>query len=149
MTPERDESTAKALAVVFGPIVAAADNVPTAIDVRGYRSATLALAVGIGGITFDTTNKVDFVLTHSFDDTTYTAVTDDDVIKDALAPAFITNGIVRSLVAAHAAPTVQKLGYIGGRAYLKLLSDFSGTHGTGTPLAAIVVKEEAEFQGAN
>jgi hypothetical protein len=57
----------------------------------------------------------------------------------------ITNGIIKSLVAAHAAAAVYRYGYKGGKRYLKLLADFSGTHGTGTPIAAIALKS----RGAN
>ena len=34
-------------------------------------------------------------------------------------------------------------GYIGGKRYLKLLANFRGTHGTGTPISAEVVKGKA------
>jgi hypothetical protein len=34
---------------------------------------------------------------------------------------------------------VYRFGYKGGKRYLKLLADFSGTHGTGTPVAAVVM----------
>jgi len=43
-------------------------------------------------------------------------------------------------VTAQAAPAVFRLGYKGNRRWLKLLADFSGTHGVGTPIAAFVVK---------
>lgn len=148
MTPERDGSTEKAPVVVFGPISLSADNTPAAIDVRDFGKATLLLGIGVGGITFDGSNKIEFVLTHSDDNSAYSNVTDDDVIKDSLAPATITNGIIRALTAAHAAATVQKLGYIGGKRYLKLLADFTGTHGAATPLSAHVVKEKPEFAGS-
>jgi hypothetical protein len=42
-----------------------------------------------------------------------------------------TGGIVKSLIAAHAAADTTEVGYIGGKRYLKVLADFSGTHGTG------------------
>lgn len=148
MTPERDQVNSLFPVIALDPATYAADNTPAAIDLADYHSATLLLGVGVGGITFSGTNKIEFVLTHSDDNSTYTNVTDDDVIKDALAPAAITNGIVRSLVAAHAAATLQKLGYVGGKRYLKLLADFSGTHGTGTPIAATVVKGRASLRGA-
>ena len=61
-----------------------------------------------------------------------------------MPPASITSGIVRALTAAHAAATVQKIGYKGGKRYIKLLADFSGTHGTGTPIAAEVVRNRLE-----
>lgn len=148
MTPERDNATLMSPVTAIAPAVLAADNTPAAIDLRGHGAATLLLAVAAGGITFSGTNKIEFVLTHSDDDTTYTAVTDDDLVKDALAPATVTSGIVRSLVAAHASPTMQKLGYIGGKNYLKLLADFSGTHGTGTGIAAIAVLGLPDLAGA-
>jgi len=148
MTPERDGATDVAPILAIPSATFAADNTPAAVDMRGARRAVLCLAIGIGGITFDGTNKIEFVLTHSSDGTTYTPVTDDDVIKDAFAPATITNGVVRALTAAHAAGTVQKLGYIGGKTYTKLLADFSGTHGTGTPVSAVWLKHDLELSGA-
>lgn len=148
MTPNRDGATGMFPIVALAAAVLAADNAPAAIDLLDYQSATLLLNVGVGGIAFSGANKIEFVLTHSDDDVTYVNVGDDDVIKDAFAPAAITGGIVRALVAAHAAPTVQKLGYVGGKRYLKLLADFSGTHGTGTPIAAIVARSRAALRGA-
>ncbi|MCP3729259.1 hypothetical protein M9978_02360 [Sphingomonas sp. MG17] len=147
MTPNRDGASALFPVAAIAPATLSADNTPDAIDVRGYQSATLNLSIGVGGITFTGSNKIEFVLTHSDDGVTYTAVTDDDVIKDALAPATITSGIVRALTAAHAAATLQELGYIGGKGYLKLLADFSGTHGTGTPVSAVVVRSNAALKG--
>ena len=123
--------------VMIGAATLSADNTPAAVDLQGYNAAEIVIAVGVGGITFDGTNKVEFVLTHSDDGTTYTDVTDDDM----LGVSGISSGIIKSLVAAHAAATVSRFGYIGNKRYLKLLADFSGTHGTGTPIAAMCNKE--------
>lgn len=117
-----------------------ADNTPAAIDLLGFESALIAISVGVGGITFSGTNKIEFKLTHSDDDDTYEAVTIDDV--QGLS-AVGTGGIILALTSAHASPSVTKVGYVGGKRYLKLLADFSGTHGTGTPIAALVVKGNA------
>lgn len=114
----------------------AADNTPVAVDLLGFEAAEIALAIGVGGITFTGANKIEFVLTHSDDNSTYTNVTDADM-KGVTG---ITTGIIKALTAAHATAEVIKYGYLGGKRYLKLLADFSGTHGTGTPLAACVVK---------
>lgn len=148
MTPERDGATEKYPAILIPASVLSADNTPASVDLLGFREATILLHVGVGGITFSGTNKIEFVLTHSDDDSTYSNVTSDDLILDSLAPASITGGIVRALIAAHAAATIQKIGYIGGKRYLKLLADFSGTHGTGTPIAAQVVREDRFVQGS-
>lgn len=117
-----------------------ADSTPVAIDLAGYQQAEVVLSVGVGGITFTGTNKIEFVLTHSHDDSTYVNCTDADVVG---ASATITNGIVKALVAAHAAAAVYRFGYVGPRRYLKLLADFSGTHASPTPMAAVVVRGNA------
>jgi hypothetical protein len=125
----------------------AADATSAAIDLKGFDSACVAISVGIGGITFSSSNKVEFLLLHSKDDVTYTAVTADDVRLLTNADTSVgTGGIVRSLVAAHAAPTVAKVSYIGDRRYLKVTADFSGTHGTGTPICVNVVKGHPQSQ---
>lgn len=148
MTPERDGATQLTPAFTIVPATLAADGTPVAIDMRGYRSATVLIGVGVGGITFSGTNKVEFVAEHSEDGSTYSDLTDDDVIKDAYAPSTITDGIVRALTAAHAAATIQKLGYIGGQRYLKVTPDFSGTHGTGTPIFVLVLLSNPAREGA-
>lgn len=148
MTPSRDGATGIFPVSAIDPATLSADNTPAAIDLEGYQAATLLLSIGVGGITFTGTNKIEFVLTHSDDGTNYSNVTDDDLIKDALAPVTVSNGIVRALTAAHVAATLQKLGYVGGKRYLKLLADFSGTHATGTPIGAIAVRSLSVLTGA-
>lgn len=113
----------------------AADNTPPAVDLQGFNAAEILLAIGAGGITFSATNKIEFVMTHSDDDSTYENVTVDDV----LGVESVTDGIVKALTAAHAAAASYRLGYVGGKRYIKLLADFSGTHGTGTPIAAVAL----------
>ncbi|PZU95617.1 MAG: hypothetical protein DI527_01000 [Chelatococcus sp.] len=122
-------------AVLIGAATLAADNTPAAVDLRGYDAAEILLDIGVGGITFSGTNKVEFKLTHSDDDSTYTDVATADMLGVTVA----SGGIIKSLVAAHAAAGAYRFGYKGGKRYLKLLADFSGTHGTGTPIAASVL----------
>jgi len=127
--------------VAIGAAALAADNTPAAIDLRGFDAAAVEFVVGVGGITFSATNKVEFKLTASDDDSTYTAVADADVdLTESNITTVGTGGIVYSLIAAHAAATVVNIGYTGGKRYLKLLADFSGTHGTATPMAAQIIK---------
>jgi len=129
------------VATLIGAATLAADNTPAAVDMQGYDAGEIVLSIGVGGITFTGTNKIEFKLTHSDDDTTYTAVT----VADMLGLSSVgTGGIIKSLTAAHAAAADYRCGYIGGKRYLKLLADFSGTHGTGTPVAASVIQGHAE-----
>jgi hypothetical protein len=126
-----------AAVVAIGNATLSADNTPAAIDLKGYNAAEILLAIGIGGITFDATNKVEFKLTHSDDNSNYVAVAAADVLGVASVG---TGGIIKALTAAHAAAAAYRFGYVGAKRYLKLLADFSGTHGSGTPIAAIVLK---------
>ncbi|WP_296435592.1 MULTISPECIES: hypothetical protein [unclassified Rhizobium] len=127
------------LAVAFPPALYTADNVPGVIDLYGFNQAMIAIQVATGGITFTATNKIEFVLTHSDDGVTFDPVTDADV----QGVSGISGGIIQALKAAHPDPKVYKVGYVGNRRYLKLLADFSGTHGTGTGLSATVIKGQA------
>lgn len=119
------------------PAVVAADTTPVTIDLADFDSAELVIQVGIGGINFDATNKVEFKLTHSDDDSTYTAVEDADVLG---VETVGTGGIIKSLIEAHPAADAYRVGYVGSKRYLQLVADFSGTHGSPTPLAAVAVK---------
>lgn len=125
---------------VFAPAVLDADNTPAAIDLKGYQSATILTHVGIGGITFTTTDKVEFTVTHSDDNSTYAAVGADDVIMP-YGETLADGGIIRSLIAAKAAADteVHAVGYIGKKRYIKVLANFGGTHSSGTPMAASVI----------
>lgn len=136
----RDLANNIGVAVALPAAAYSADNTPAAVDLLGFESAAVIIEVGVGGITFTGTNKVEFKLTHSDDDSTYDAVTVADMIGlDSVG----TGGIIYSLTAAHAAATAVKYGYKGSRRYLKLLADFGGTHGAATPMSAIVVKGDA------
>lgn len=132
----KDIHSGMTLALVFGPVSLSADNTPAAIDLVGYDGVEIVLGVGVGGITFSGTNKIEFKLTHSDDDSTYSDVETADMLGVTVA----SGGIIKSLVAAHAAAAVYRFGYRGGKRYLKLLAHFSGTHGTATPLFAAVEK---------
>ncbi|ORE90201.1 hypothetical protein ATO13_23236 [Stappia sp. 22II-S9-Z10] len=132
----KDFHSAMTAVPAIGPAALSADNTPAAIDLQGYNAAEIILGVGVGGITFSGTNKIEFVVTHSDDDSAYETVETSDI----LGAGTVTGGIVKALTSAHAAAAVYRFGYVGGRRYLKILADFSGTHGSGTPVAAVVLK---------
>jgi hypothetical protein len=132
----RDVHSNMSAAVIIANATYSADTTPASVDLLGFDAAEIVLAIGAGGITFSSSNKIEFVLTHSDDDSTYSNVATADV----LGAGTVTSGIIKSLIAAHATADVTRFGYIGGKRYLKLLADFSGTHGTGTPISANVLK---------
>jgi hypothetical protein len=122
--------------LLIGAATLAADNTPVSVDLADFGGAEIVLAIGAGGITFSGTNKVEFVLRHgdASDQSTHTAVDPSDVLG-----VTATSGIIKALVSAHASAGVYRFGYKGTKRYISLLADFSGTHGTGTPIAATAV----------
>jgi hypothetical protein len=140
-TPTRDLHSNISTALLIAPATAAtADTTPISVDLLGFRSVAVMLYVGIGGITFSGSNKIEFILEHSLDNSAWAPVAQTDVVGATVA----AGGIVRSLIAAKAAADVQELSYIGGRRYIRLTADFSGTHGTGTPMTAFAVRGAPE-----
>jgi len=126
----------------IGAATLAADNTPAAMDLRGYDGAEIVLAIGAGGITFSGSNKIEFKLTHSNDDASYEPVNKGDVLG---ADEIGTGGIIKALVAAHATAGVYRFGYVGAKRYVKLLAAFSGTHGSGTPIAGVVIRGHGQI----
>lgn len=123
-------------ATLIAPAVYAADTTPVSVDCSGYDGAVISLAIGVGGITFSGTNKIEFVLEHSEDNSTWANVTTADMIGVTIA----SGGIIRALVAAKAAADVVLYRYKGPRHHLRLTADFSGTHGTGTSISAVLIR---------
>lgn len=121
----------------------AADNTPAAVDVRGFACVQILIGVGIQGVTFTTTDKIEIKLRNG-DGTVgnHAAVVAADVILPS-ALTFATGGIIRNLNAAHAAATFYTVDYVNTdplKTHISILADFSGTHGTGTPLFVAVRK---------
>jgi hypothetical protein len=136
-----DESEVMTAAYLLPPAAYSADNTPASVDLDKAEACTILVEVGVGGITFSGTNKVEFKLTHSdATDSGFEAVTQADVVGVTVG----TGGIVRELIAAHAAATVTKVGYVGRKRFLRLLADFSGTHGTATPMSAVAIRSRLD-----
>ena len=123
-------------ATLIAPAVYAADTTPVSVDCAGYDGAAISLAIGVGGITFSGTNKIEFVLEHSIDNSTWTSVTTADMIGVTVA----AGGIIRSLVAAKAAADVVFYRYQGPNHHLRLTANYSGTHATGTSISAVLIR---------
>jgi hypothetical protein len=123
----------------IAPGVYTADQAGVTVDRLGYESLTFLLNLGVGGITFTATNRIDFIMEHSDDGTTWEVVDPTNVTGATVA----SNGIVKSQRTAHAAADVYRFGYIDGKngekRYVRLTADFNGTHGTGTPLGVVAV----------
>jgi len=120
-----------------------ADANGPAVDTQLYKSVTLGWYVGIGGITFTSTNRLDIVIQESDDNSAWNEVVADDLILPyGLTYGTAGSGIVKSYTAAKAAAdTVYNLvGYRGKKRYCRLRLEFGGTHSSGTPIEIITLQ---------
>lgn len=114
-----------------------ADTNGTGADLQGFESATVIAMVGAEGITLSGTDKIEFKLEHSDDDSTYTAVT---ASADVVEGTVDSSGIFATFDDNAEAPAVATIGYVGGKRYVRVVDERSGTHGSATPTAAVIVK---------
>jgi hypothetical protein len=113
-----------------------ADANGTGVDLTGFESALVVAVVGAEGDTLSESVKIDFKLEHSDNNSDWDAVGQIDVVDGTIA----TGGIFATMDANAEAPAVHQLSYVGGKRYVRVVDDRTGTHTNGTPTAAVVVK---------
>lgn len=135
----RDMSQNIRTVIGLAPAVHTADANGVTVDRLGFDSVTFAVAMGVGGDTFTSSKRLDFIMEHSDDGAAWSPVGADNVVG---AEADIA-GVVLSQRAAHAAADVRRFGYvdgtIGDRRYVRLNLDVVGTHSAGTPIAVTAI----------
>ena len=112
----------------------AADTDATAIDTKGFNSSMAIVNVGAPGITFSGTNKVDIKLEDSSDNSSFTAVTNNNFVTGGTVDS---SGIWQTIDADGDCNAVYGIGYVGPQRYYRVVLDFSGTHGTGTVFGVV------------
>ena len=124
----------------LAPAARDADANGTGVDLQGFESATIVIDMGAEGITLSSTNKIEIELEHSDDNSTFTDVTSS---ADVIGATPDSSGVIATFDANTEIPAVATVGYIGGKRYIRAIANFSGTHGTGTPLSVSVIKSHA------
>jgi len=119
------------------PAVRTADANGDAVDLQGFESATVVIDMGAEGITLSGTDKIEIELEHSDDNSTWTDVTSSN---DVIGATPDSGGKIATFDANGEIPAISAVGYIGGKRYIRAVANFSGTHGTGTPLSVSVIK---------
>lgn len=119
----------------LAPAVRTADANGDGVDLKGFEAAAIVVDSGAEGVTLSSSVKIEFELEHSDDNTTFTDVAQADVIGATLG----SNGLFLTLDDNAESPQISEIGYVGGKRYVRVVANFSGTHGTGTPLSAFVI----------
>lgn len=138
------------------PVVSLAAAVRTAaangtgVDLQGYESATVLVDVGAEGDTLSSSVHFEVSLEHSDDNSTFSDVVQADIVDGTIA----ASGIFLKLDGTtggnpDSAGDVFRVGYVGGKRYLRVVLAKTGTHSNGTPLGAMVVKGHARHTADN
>lgn len=137
-------------------VAADADTNGLDIELAGYDSAVIIVNVGIEGVTLDSSNYIELVLQHAPDNAgsagTYVDVADvKNVITGSGGETIGADGTWATLDAVADAPGTYSIGYnklladtasIPG--WIRIQLEFTGTHGTATPIAANYVLGNAQ-----
>ena len=128
---------------IINAVKTAAGN-GTGVDLQGYESATVLVDVGAEGDTLSGSVYFEVSLEHSDDNSTYTDCAQADIIDGTIA----AGGIFLKLDGTtggdpDTAGGIFRVGYVGGKRYVRVVLAKTGTHSNGTPLGAMVVKGHA------
>lgn len=130
--PMRDLTNNLAVRPVVNPAVLSTDTNGTGIDLQGFDGVDIIAALGAQGVTLSGSVFIDFILQHSDDNTSFAAAADADIIGAVITSG---SGIFARIDANAKAARSYSVGYRGSKRYVRVVVDFTGTHGTGTPIS--------------
>ena len=145
---DMSNSIATAVSLVSAVRTAAANG--TGVDLQGYESATLIADVGAEGDTLSSSVYFEISLEHSDDNSTFTDVAQADIVDGTIS----SGGIWLKLDGTaggnpDTAGEIYRVGYIGGKRYIRGVLAKTGTHSNATPISLFVVKGNARHSGDN
>ena len=122
----------------------------TGVDLQGYESATVLVDVGAEGDTLSSSVFFEVSLEESDDNSTFTDVEQAGIVDGTIA----SGGIFLKLDGTTGGDPdttggIFRVGYVGGKRYIRVVLAKTGTHSNGTPLGAMVVKGHARHTGDN
>ena len=122
----------------------------TGVDLQGYESATVLVDVGAEGDTLSSSVHFEISLEESDDDSTYTDVAQASIIDGTIA----SGGIFLKLDGTaggnpDSSGGIFRVGYVGNKRYIRVVIAKTGTHSTGTPIGAMVVRGSARHSTDN
>lgn len=146
----KDLSNSISPAVSLAAAVRTAAANGTGVDLQGYESATVLVDVGAEGDTLSSSVFFEVSLEESDDNSTFTDVEQAGIVDGTIA----SGGIFLKLDGTTGGDPdttggIFRVGYVGGKRYIRVVLAKTGTHSNGTPLGAMVVKGNARHTGDN
>lgn len=122
----------------------------TGVDLQGYESATVLVDVGAEGDTLSSSVYFEVSLEESDDNSTFTDVAQAGIVDGTIA----AGGIFLKLDGTaggdpDTAGGIFRVGYVGGKRYIRVVLAKTGSHSNGTPIGAMVIKGHARHTGDN
>lgn len=121
----------------LAPAVRSADANGSGVDLQFFEGAFAIFDIGAEGDTLSSSVKIDVKLEHSDDNSSWSAVSSSSDVTDGSVDS---DGIWATFDDNAEAPAVKGIGYVGGKRYLRVVADFSGTHSNGSPCSAMIIK---------
>jgi len=118
------------------------------VDLQGYESATVLVDVGAEGDTLSSSVHFEVSLEHSDDNSTFTDVAQADIMDGTIS----SGGIFLKLDGTAGGDPdttggIFRVGYRGGKRYIRVVLAKTGSHSNGTPIGAMVVRGHARHTG--
>ena len=134
---------------IINAVKTAAGN-GTGVDLQGYESATVLVDVGAEGDTLSSSVYFELSLEESDDNSTFTDVAQAGVIDGTID----SGGIFLKLDGTTGGDPdttggIFRIGYVGGKRYIRVVLAKTGTHSNGTPIGAMVVRGHARHSVDN
>ena len=150
----KDLSNTIATALSHKSAVTTAASNGTGVDLQGYEGATVLVTIGAEGDTLSGSVFFEIGLEHSDDNATFTDVTQSEIVDGTIASGGIFLKIDGTGTAGTAGNpdttgSTYRVGYIGGKRYIRTVIAKTGTHSNGTPLGTTVIKSHARHTGDN
>ena len=139
-----------AVALSYKPTVTTAAANGTGVDLQGYSSAPLVAFIGAEGDTLSSSVHFEISLEHSDDNSTFTDVAQADIVDGTIS----SGGIFLKLDGTaggnpDTTGEIFRVGYVGGKRYIRGVIAKTGTHSNGTPIGILVIKGNARHTGDN
>ena len=140
----KDLSNSISPAVSLAAAVSSAAANGTGVDLQGYESATVLVDVGAEGDTLSSSVHFEISLEESDDNSTFTDVAQSGIVDGTIS----SGGIFLKLDGTaggnpDTAGGIFRVGYVGGKRYIRVVIAKTGTHSNGTPIGAMVIRGHA------
>lgn len=135
------KNSLKTAATIYAQ-VATADVTGATVDTQGYHAVGLLANVGASGDTLSGSVYVDLEVEHSNDNSTWADCADTD-IEGAVTGT--TTGTFARINDPAEDVALYKTNYYGGRRYVRVIANLTGTHTNGIPLSVTAVLGEPTY----